>query len=183
MVAEAGIKRYPKVVVFDLDYTLWPCWCDTHITMPLKPISKTTVVDKYKSELSFYKDVESIILELANNDVTIVGASRTATHRVAQELLSLFHIGGTPAIKYFNSLQWGQGSKIAHIRKAAKQLRFEEDLKNGEVILFDDESRNRDVESINCYFAYIKDDRKGLTRQLFEQELKSWLARKGKPSI
>ncbi|CAK9437886.1 uncharacterized protein LODBEIA_P22640 [Lodderomyces beijingensis] len=167
-------NRYPKAVVFDLDYTLWPCWCDTHIQTPLKSVSKTEIVDNYGTYLSLYPHVESIVQELAANNVRIVGASRTATPQVAKKLLTMLHIGNKPAISYFDSLQWGQGSKTKHIKLAANQLGMANDLQSGEFILFDDETRNRDVNKVNCHFVHVPDESKGLTREIFEKGLKQW---------
>lgn len=48
------------------------------------------------------------------------------------------------------------------------------ELTDGEFILFDDEWRNRDVESINCHFAHVPDESVGLTRHIFVQELRQW---------
>lgn len=166
------MSSYPKVVVFDLDYTLWPFWCDTHISPPLKAVSKTEGEDRYGTKLALYPDVASIITELYENDVVLVAASRTATPKIAQELLRILHVKDKPLIKYFLSLQWGQGSKIKHIRNAAKHLKLEAELKQGSFILYDDEYRNRDVETISCKFAYLPNEM--LTRHEFEKGLKEW---------
>ncbi len=38
----------PKMLVFDLDYTLWPFWVDTHVTPPLKvKDNHSRAVDRY----------------------------------------------------------------------------------------------------------------------------------------
>ena len=38
----------PKLLVFDLDYTLWPFWCDTHVSPPLKAKDgNSRAVDRY----------------------------------------------------------------------------------------------------------------------------------------
>lgn len=165
---------YPQVVVFDLDYTLWPWWCDCHISLPIKQVSKSQLLDSGGQRLSLYCDVEHILKELEENNVTIVGASRTATPNIAIELLSMFQVDGKPMIEFFHSLQWGQKSKIGHIKRAMKELKLEDALRAGSIILFDDESRNRDVQSINCFFALIESYEEGLTRPLFEQMLMMW---------
>lgn len=52
----------PQMFVFDLDYTLWPFWVDTHATPPLKAVdSGARVKDQYGENFRFYDDVGNII--------------------------------------------------------------------------------------------------------------------------
>lgn len=169
--------HYPKAVVFDLDYTLWPCWCDVHIELPIKNSRPDQIVDSYGYKLSLYKDVPGIIQELADNGVAIISASRTPTQHIAKQMISHIRIGSKPMKDYFASSQWGTTTKTRHINRAAQELGLESELKNGEFILFDDEYRNKDVNSIGCEFVYIRDTDKGLTRSIFEQGLKEWSAK------
>lgn len=162
---------YPVAVVFDLDYTLWPCWCDVHIELPIKNYTPETIIDSYGYKLSLYPDVPEIIRDLKRNGVKIISASRTPTVHIAKELISHIQIDNIPLNDYFDNSQWGTGSKIRHIKKAVKDLGLEKDLSQGNIILYDDEFRNKDVEEIGCKFAYIRDTDLGLTWDIYQKGL------------
>lgn len=58
----------PKLVVFDLDYTLWPFWVDTHVSAPVKAKDNNSrCVDRY-SHPSFAKERYCEILWNIVND-------------------------------------------------------------------------------------------------------------------
>ncbi|KAK7679010.1 hypothetical protein QCA50_017954 [Cerrena zonata] len=148
-------SRLPKLVAFDLDYTLWDLWIDTHITPPLKRDGKALncVTDKYGDEIAFYRDVPEILHRLQSAGVVIAACSRTSAPTLARQALSLLLIPApaghkneepTTAIKFFSQQEIYHGSKIAHFKK----LHQKTGLPYSEMLFFDDERRNKEVESL-----------------------------------
>lgn len=83
----------PKIVVFDLDYTLWPFWVDTHATPPLKASSAHDhVKDRLGESYAFYTEVPSILYALRERGILVGAASRTSAPDLAREMLRLLHI-------------------------------------------------------------------------------------------
>lgn len=165
------------MIVFDLDYTLWPFWVDTHVTPPLKPSKdNTSVKDRFSESFAFYEDVPSIIFYLQAKQIKIGAASRTANPDLAREMLKLLHIHNPlpngagnkrKAFDYFDEKEIYPGSKIVHFNILKKKT----GLRCEEMLFFDDEPRNKNVETLGVHMQLVRD---GVTRDEFDNGVRAW---------
>ncbi|KAF3006477.1 hypothetical protein E8E13_003888 [Curvularia kusanoi] len=144
----------PKIVVFDLDYTLWPFWVDTHVTGPIKATEGgLKVKDRYGEAYGFYNDVGGILEALKAKGILIGAASRTHAPELGREMLKLLKVpssSGSPtrAIDYFDHLQIYPGNKTTHFERIHRDSGIDYE----DMLFFDDESRNKNVEvlGVDC---------------------------------
>ncbi|GAB6021391.1 hypothetical protein CHUAL_003998 [Chamberlinius hualienensis] len=123
----------PKVIVFDLDYTLWPLYVDCGTCPPFSKDELGFVVDKRDQRIKLYKDVPEILKKLHTEGYLLGIASRTTAPDSAQALLNIMEID-----KYFSFKEMYPGCKVIHFRRIAADSGV--DLKD--MIFFDDEHRN-----------------------------------------
>ncbi|AMD21874.1 HFR019Wp [Eremothecium sinecaudum] len=177
----------PDLVAFDLDYTVWPCFCDSHLVPPFSPKQESdgsvlTVIDSAGFELSLFPEVPRILLHLYKSGVKLSTASRTWAPDVALDLLAMFKISQGPdtapiaLIDFFSSLQWGDKPKIHHIRQAIREIYgasqdTDSSLRDRNIYLFDDEPRNKDVEYYGVRYIPVNAS-KGTTWALFRKYIK-----------
>ncbi|KAJ3990892.1 magnesium-dependent phosphatase-1 [Lentinula boryana] len=172
--------RLPKLIAFDLDYTLWDLWIDTHVTGPLHRDKNAVneVLDKHNKPISFYKHVPQILHRLRTAEVTIAAASRTSAPTKARSALTLLLVppmkgskeGAMKAIDFFDQLEIYPGSKLTHFKK----LHQKTEIPYSEMLFFDDEHRNKEVEQLGVTFCLV---RNGLDDRTFEQGLEEWRSR------
>lgn len=166
----------PKMMVFDLDYTLWPFWCDTHVSGPLQGSKDggLTVKDVHGGSYGFYNDVAGILSAIKSRDIIIGAASRTSAPDVARSLLTSLRIpsdgSSTKAIRLFDHMEIYPGSKITHFQ----HLHRKSGLAHEEMLFFDDESRNKNVETLGVVMQLV---RQGVTRSEIDKGVESWRKR------
>ena len=159
-------QMLPSLFVFDLDYTLWPFWVDTHVRPPFVKDKHGKVFDKVNTAMKLYPDVLDIIENLKRMNVKIAAASRTETPKEAREFLKLIGL-----YHFFDHLEIYPGCKLAHFQK----LREKSEVCYDNMIFFDDEERNiKDIRTLGVTCIHVSN---GLDIKCVEQGLKQFKSR------
>ena len=152
------MENIPKLIVYDLDYTLWDLWIDTHISGPIKVSDKLNeVIPRRGQPFGFYRDVPEMLQRLKSEGVEIGAASRTAAPDYAYDALkhlklkSITDGSKISAKSAFDYLEIYPGSKIKHFQRLQKKSGI--DFKD--MLFFDDESRNKEVEVLGVTFQLV----------------------------
>ncbi|KAK3939019.1 acid phosphatase-domain-containing protein [Diplogelasinospora grovesii] len=86
----------PRLIVLDLDYTLWPFWTDCHVSPPVKSLpgsSYSACVDRNLETFSFFRDVPAILHYFHSTQrARLAVASKSPTPDVCRDLLKLLRV-------------------------------------------------------------------------------------------
>lgn len=129
-------SNLPRLVVFDLDYTLWPFWCECRSP---------------KEDPSLYPEAKGVLNALRQKGVTMAVASRTPTPDIARCFLNKLNI-----TDYFVNMQiypsWSH--KVEHFQKILQST----DVPYKDMLFFDDEDRNiRSVSQLGATSILVND--------------------------
>lgn len=140
------------LIVFDLDYTLWPFYTDC--TNPPFKKTKTNIVDARSNKVEPYPHSTNILQTLSSLGYKIGIASRTGSIEAACELVNLFEWK-----QYIDYQEIYPGCKVPHFNEFKKQsgIPFER------MLFFDDEERNIvDINRIGAVSIHVKN---GVSRE------------------
>ncbi|XP_036114170.1 magnesium-dependent phosphatase 1-like isoform X4 [Molossus molossus] len=141
------MAQLPRLAVFDLDYTLWPFWVDTHVDPPFHKSSDGIIRDRQGQTIRLYPEVPEVLDQFQGLGVPIAAASRTGEIEGANQLLELFDL-----VRYFVQREIYPGSKVTHFER----LRQKTGVPFSQMIFFDDEKRNIvDVSKLGTAWGYL----------------------------
>lgn len=125
----------PRLIVFDLDRTLWPFGIDEFVYKPpyKRDAASGKIFDSERKPMSPYPEVTQAIELIAANEIEVGVASRTTYPDGAYSLINLF--GWDNLIKYREIYP---GSKTTHFNNLKNKTGI--DLRD--MVFFDDEQRN-----------------------------------------
>ena len=185
----------PELIVFDLDWTLWPLDVDCQ-TMPFRaaPGGGGTAIDADGARLAPFPDTPAILASLFDAGLRVAFASRTHDAAAAEALLRLLPLpargsagsgsaGGGGGLCLWDLLRGERGLFQAYPSRGARAkeahfaaLREASGVEPQQWLFFDDLSENTRV-ALAGGVAAVELDRQGLTWARWEEGLALWRRR------
>ena len=139
-------------------------------------------VNRTGESFAFYPDVPAVLQTAQRAGLSLGLASRTHAPHIANELLRLLHVpavgsaagaGGKKAIDFFpqKNRQIFPSDKKVHLQR----LKRECGLSGEDILFFDDETRNRNVEILGVTFWLVED---GVTVDEVDRGVREWRRRR-----
>jgi len=169
MESQESPRIRPRLVVFDLDHTLWPWYVDDYYyEAPYRKCSKTgRILDKSGKHMAPFPEVMQVLERLHNDGIDLGIASRTCNPEGANSLIELFDWD-----KFFRQKEIYPGCKIGHFKKFQKATGYRYE----EMLFFDDESRNiKDTKSLGVRPIHVHYDT-GVTMEGLDIALEEFAA-------
>ncbi|CAO3618149.1 unnamed protein product [Cunninghamella blakesleeana] len=164
-------ERLPKLIVFDLDKTLWNTWIDFTSGPPFTfDEYSNTMNDRYGDSFELFKHITKIFAMIKGfPDTKIAIASRSSTPDWATTALKTFQVPELGCCLYdlIDYIEIYPSCKTQHFAEIheASGIPYEE------MLFFDDERRNIVVKNLGVHFILL-DPSKGVTLDRFQSALK-----------
>ncbi|KAJ6219602.1 hypothetical protein RDWZM_005414 [Blomia tropicalis] len=157
-------NSFPKLVVFDLDHTLWNFGIDSFCFTPPFHFEKSSdkLIDMSGKSIETFPDTLTVLKHLHSLNIPVAVASRTKYPSGAYSVLEKLKLD--QYIRYFEIYP---GQKMKHFSR----LREQSGAEYSEMIFFDDEQRNIDDISKLGVCAVLVESHKGATESI----VKFWL--------
>ncbi|KAI8076751.1 magnesium-dependent phosphatase-1 [Halteromyces radiatus] len=166
-------KRLPKLIVFDLDCTLWTPWIDYTYGPPFVYHEETnSLTDKKGEKLKLFKNITEVLTMIRSFPDTKIGiASRTGTPDWARMALKYFQVPelGCSMYDLIDYMEIYPGRKIQHLT----ELEQSSGIQCEDMLFFDDELRNKEVQKLGVHFVLV-DPAKGVTTHQFKSALQQF---------
>lgn len=182
----------PKLVVLDLDYTLWPFYSDIHVATPIKPVPNSNhlaLADRNGELFSLFPDAPYILNLLSHLGIRLAVASKSPVGDLCREMLKLLRLPaegdstgssssssakGRKTIEIFDGgLEIYEGTKLRHFEVIGKRT----GIPFTEMLFFDDERPNFEVENLGVTMRLVGNN--GLSWDELEKGIQKWRVNRG----
>lgn len=159
-------KCYPRLIVFDLDHTLWPFGVDNFFFKPPYHKNNGKIYDNENKQMVCFPEVPNVLSQLSSDGIQLGVASRTEYPSGAHSLIHLLNWS-----QYFSYKEIYPGSKVKHFHN----FKINSQLNYREMLFFDDEQRNVDDIQPLGVFTVLVDGEVGVTKALVSDAIKKFV--------